>query len=94
MTNEEVLRRLHKDRKLLATVKRRKLEYFGHMLRGPKYRLLQTIMQGKVEGKRRLGRKNLSWLRNIRKWTGLTVEEVFRIASDRERYKELVGSVA
>ena len=59
MTNEEVLRRLHKDRELLATVKRRKLEYFGPMLRVLKYRLLQTIMQGKVEGKKRLGRKNL-----------------------------------
>lgn len=33
-------------------------------------RLLQTIMQGKVKGKRRLGCKNLSWLRNIRNWTG------------------------
>ena len=59
MTNEEVLRRLPKDRELLPIVKRRKLEYFGHMLRGPKYRLLHTIMQSKVEEKRRLGRKNL-----------------------------------
>lgn len=63
------------------------------MLRGPKYMLLQTIMQGKIEGKRRLCRKNLSWLRNIRKWTGLTVENLFRIASDRESFKELVGLV-
>jgi hypothetical protein len=31
------------------------------MLRGPEYRLLQTIIQGKVEGKRRLGRKNLAF---------------------------------
>lgn len=71
MTNVEILRRLHKDRELLST-----LENLGHMLRGPKYRLLQTIMQGKVEGKRRLGRKNPSWLRNIWNWTGLTVKEL------------------
>ena len=50
-------------------------------------------MQSKDEGKRRLGRKNLSWQRNIRKWTGLTVEELFRIAADRERFQELVESV-
>lgn len=52
------------------------------------------IMQGKVEGRRRLGRKNLFWLRNIRRWTGLTVEELFRIATDRERFMELVGLIA
>lgn len=28
-----------------------KLEYFGNVIRGPKYRLLQTIKEGKVEGK-------------------------------------------
>lgn len=94
MTNEEVLSRLLKNRELLATVKSRKLEQFGYMLREPKYRLLQTTMQGKDEGKRRLGRKKLSWLRDFRKWTGLTVEELFRIASDRKRFKELDDSVA
>ncbi|KYN02133.1 hypothetical protein ALC62_07054 [Cyphomyrmex costatus] len=93
VTNESVLRRMHASRKLLATVKRRKLEYFGHMLRGPKYELLQIIMKGKIEGKRRIGRKNLSWLRNIRTWSGLNVEELFRVASDREQYKELVDGL-
>lgn len=93
VTNKSVLRRLHAGRKLLATVKRRKLEYFGHMLRGPKYELLQTIMKRKIEGKRRIGRKNLSWLRNIRTWSGLNVEELFRVASDREQYKELVDGL-
>jgi len=90
MTNE-VLRRLYKDRKLLTIIKRRKLDYLG---RGPKYRPLQTITYGKVEDKRRLRRKNLSWLRNIRNWTGLTVEELFRMAAYREKFKELVGFIA
>ena len=89
-TNESVLRRMHKDRELLGNIKRRKLEYFGHMLRGPKYRLLQTIIQGRIEGKREIGRKCLSWLRNLRAWTGLKVEELYRVASDRERFKDIV----
>ena len=89
-TNESVLRRMHKDRELLGIIKRRKLEYFGHMLRGPKYRLLQTIIQGRIEGKRGIGRKCLSWLRNLRAWTGLKVEELYRVASDRERFKDIV----
>ena len=94
MTNEEVLHKLHKNRELLAIAKRKKLEYFGHMFWGAKSCLLQTIMKGKVKRKRRLGLRNLSWLRNIRKWARLNVEELFRIALDRERFKKLVGLVA
>lgn len=91
--NERVLERLQTERTLLSTIKRRKLEYFGHMIRGPKYRPLQIIMQGKVEGKRPIGRKNLSWLRNIRTWCGLNVEELFRIATNREDFRMLVDGL-
>lgn len=88
-----ILERLQTERTLLSTIKRRKLEYFGHMIRGPKYRPLQIIMQGKVEGKRPIGRKNLSWLRNIRTWCGLNVEELFRIATNREDFRMLVDGL-
>ena len=92
-TNQNVLHKLHKERELLQIIKKRKLEYFGNVIRGPKYKTLQVIMQGKIEGKRRIGRKNLSWLRNFRAWTGLEPEQLFRIASDREGFKELVETV-
>ena len=93
VTNPSVLQRLHKDRELLSVIKRRKLEYFGHIVRGPKYKLLQTILQGHVEGKRRVGRKNLSWLRNLKAWSGLSGGELFRLASDRDRFKEAVEKI-
>lgn len=89
-TNEEVLRRVGTDRVLLTSIKRRKLSYFGHVIRGPKYDLLKLLIQGKVEGKRWIGRKKLSWLRNVRQWTGLRVEQLFRIAADREAYQQLI----
>lgn len=90
-TNEDVLRMVNADREVLNTVKRRKTEYFGHIVRGPRYHLLRLIIQGKVEGKRWIGRKKLSWLRNIRQWTGLQVEELFRTAADRERFHDVVN---
>ncbi|CAG9835815.1 unnamed protein product [Diabrotica balteata] len=34
ITNSVVLRRMNKERELLITIKRRKLEYLGHVLRG------------------------------------------------------------
>jgi len=37
---------------------------------GERYCFQRLILQGKIEGKRGLGRKKLSWLRNFRHWTG------------------------
>lgn len=42
---------LNKDWEILNTIKKRKLEYFGHIMRGGIYRLLKNIIQGKVTGR-------------------------------------------
>jgi len=57
ITNQEVLLRLHKTTELVITTKQRKLEHFGHIMRHPeKYALLHLIIQGKIMGKRSVGR--------------------------------------
>ncbi|CAH1284537.1 unnamed protein product [Diabrotica balteata] len=43
VTNEEVLRRIGRDKKLLRTIKVSKTAYLGHILRNDKYRLLQVV---------------------------------------------------
>lgn len=92
-TNEEVLRRLGTERELFKLVKVRKTAYLGHILRNSKYRYAQLIVKGKIEGKRGLGRKMLSWLRNIRQWTGLNFEELIRTAEDREEYANVISNL-
>jgi len=49
-------------------------------MRGEKYRILQLIMQGKIEGKRSVGRSRNSWLKNLREWFGCNNNELFRAA--------------
>lgn len=39
---------MNKDKKFLLTIKKRKLQYFGHFMRGGKYELLQVIIQDKI----------------------------------------------
>ena len=51
-TNDEVLRRMDKTKEVTFTVKRRKMEYLGYIMRKNKYRLLQLILQGKVDDRR------------------------------------------
>ena len=69
VTNEElVLAKIqqaigpHKD--LLTTVKRHKLQWYGHVSRSSG--LAKTISQGTVKGERRQGRQRKRWEDNIR----------------------------
>nr|ADF18552.1 endonuclease-reverse transcriptase [Bombyx mori] len=92
--NETVLQRVHMSRKMLPAIKKRKIEYLGHVLRNDRYMLLQLIIMGKVDGKRRAGRRKKSWLRNIREWTGIaSVEQLFRLAADKNEYRKLTANL-
>lgn len=84
MTNSAVLEMAGVQRSLFTLIKERKIGYLGHILRGEKYGLLRLILEGKIEGKRGIGRKSLSWLRNIREWTGLrSIGDLCRAAEAR-----------
>ena len=72
---------------LLATVKRRKLTFFGHTTRHDS--LCKTIMQGTIEGGRRRGRQRKNWTDNIKSWTGLSTPELLAAASDRDAWRKL-----
>ena len=73
VTNEEVRAKIqqaigpHED--LLTIVKRRKLQWYGHVFRSSG--LAKTISQGTVKGGRRQDRQGKRWEDNIREWTGL-----------------------
>lgn len=49
-------------------------------------------MNEKIEGKRELGRRHISWLQNIRKQTRLDAAETFRLAEDRDHIAILIAN--
>jgi hypothetical protein len=49
--NEEVLHRVKVERNIVHTIKRRKANWIGHILR--RNCLLKRFIQGKIEGRRR-----------------------------------------
>ena len=65
--NEEVHAKVQQD--LLTIVKRRKLQWYGHVFRSSG--LAKNILQGTVKERRRQGRQKKRWEDNIREWTGL-----------------------
>lgn len=91
--NTDLRRRIQQDEEVINTLKKRKLQYFGHVMRGPKYTLLQNIMEGKINGKRSQERRRTSWLKNLRDWFGMTTNQLFRTAVNKVRIAMLISNL-
>ena len=90
VTNEEVRAKiqqafgLHED--LLTIVKRRKLQWYGHVSHSSG--LAKTILPGTVKGGRRQGRQRKRWEDNIREWTGLEFPKSKRAVKKRGKWRK------
>ena len=93
VTNEEVCAKIrqaigpHED--LLTIVKRRKLQWYGHV--SSSSGLAKTIWPGTVKGGRRQGGQRKRWEGNIREWTGLEFGKSQRAKENREKWRKLVA---
>ena len=89
-TNREVHAKIqqaigpHED--LLTIVKRRKLQWYGHVSRSSG--LAKAILQGPVKGGRRQGRQRKRWEDNIKEWTGLEFGKSLRAVENRAKMEE------
>ena len=82
-TNEEVLKLADERLYIIPTlIKKRKITYFGHMVR--RNNIHRLLLEGPLEGKLSRGRPRTEWLTNITEWTGMRYEDLVRIAQDRE----------
>jgi hypothetical protein len=90
--NEEVLHRVKEDRNILHTIKRRKANWIGHIMR--RNCLLKHVIEGKLEGRIKMtgrrGRRRkqlLDGLREKRRYCKLNKE-----ALDRTLWRTRFGS--
>ena len=96
VTNEEVRAKIqqaigpHED--LLTIVKRRKLQWYGHVSRSSG--LAKTVLQGTVRGGRRHGTQRKRWDDNIRKWTSLEFAKSQKAVQNNEKWKKLVTKLS
>lgn len=78
---------------IFSSIRKCELNYFGHinLFKDECYELLWLIMMGKIEEKRGIVRKKISWLNNIRQWTGTNSDqELFHVVKDSEIFINLV----
>jgi len=63
-------------------------------MRNTKYQFLHLLIEGKIEGRRGIGRKKMSWLRNIRQWTGLNdVQSLIHTARNKEERENVIANI-
>ena len=78
--------------KPLATVKRQKFAWFGHVTRHESFS--KTILQGTLEGGRRCGRQRKCWIDIIKEWTSLPTPELLTKALCKKDWKRISAELS
>jgi hypothetical protein len=89
-TNDWGLQEAGTDRMLLSKVKKRKLQYFGHIMRREGECIEKQMIQGTLGGSRRRGRPRARWFDNIIDWMNLEPSSLIRMTSNRNAWRTAV----
>jgi len=88
--NDEILQEVG-DTQPPGILVKRKLWYFGHLMRKTEDNSLEKdIITGNIPRNRRRGRPPRSWINDITDWTDMSMDKILQMIWDREYWRDIV----